>query len=324
MVLITGGTGFLGAELIHQLLEKGKKVRALKRANAVIPNQLLPYQQQIEWANADINNLADLADAFEGITQVYHCAALVSFDPASKKKLFRVNIEGTANVANLCAENNIRLLHVSSVAALGDAKPGQKITEKDKWQSDTKSHGYAISKYEGEMEIWRAIAEGLDAVIVNPSVIIGKNAGFTGSGAIFKLVKNGLKFYTNGATGLVDVEDVAKAMILLMDSGIKNERFILSAEDLHFRDFFGQIAQGFGVKAPGVEAKAWMLSLAWRAAKLASWFTGKTPALTKDAARSSFYHSYYCNSKIKAALGIEFKPISISIAETCNHLKSLS
>lgn len=320
MILVTGATGFLGAELIHQLTAQNLKIRALKRSTSKIPN-LLKDNRLIEWVEADINDSEDLALAFENITQVYHCAAFVSFDPKDKSKLLKINIEGTSNVVNLCLTHHARLVHVSSIAALGDAKKGAQITEKDFWEYNANVHSYAISKYEGEMEVWRGIAEGLDAVIVNPAVIIGKNAGFNGSGAIFKLVKDGLKFYTDGATGIVDVEDVAKMMILLMDSDISAERYTLSADNLHYKDFFGQIANGFGIPAPHIEAKPWMLGIAWRAAKLASIFTRKAPSLTKDAAKSSFNLSYYSNEKIKTAIQINFKPLEKSILEVCQALK---
>jgi len=322
MILVTGATGFLGAELIHQLTGQGTKLRALKREHSVIPD-LIKDNPLIEWAVADINDLSTLDTAFEDIHQVYHCAAMISFDPRDKAKLLKVNIEGTSNVVNLCVENQVRLLHVSSVAALGNAKKGQLITEKDFWEYDSKAHSYAISKYEGEMEVWRGIAEGLEAVIVNPSVIIGGTAGFQGSGAIFKLVKEGLSFYTKGATGIVDVQDVAKSMIALMNSKITEERFTISAENYNYQRFFGEIAKGFGVKAPAKEAKPWMLGIAWRAAKLASLFTGKPAALTSDAARSSLNESLYSNKKIIETIGITFKPLDQTVAETCQALKQL-
>ncbi len=320
MILVTGATGFLGSALIKQLTAQGVPVRGLKRSSSKIPLQLV-NNSLVTWFTADINDLETLADAFEDITKAYHCAAFVSFNANDKSQLFRINIEGTANVVNLCAENNVRLLHVSSIAALGDAKKGQQISEKDFWEYNPHSHQYAISKYEGEMEVWRGIAEGLDAVIVNPAVIIGASAGEHGSGAIFKMVKNGLKFYTNGATGVVDVTDVAKCMVMLMESDISAERYILSADNLHYKDFFAEIAQGFNVEAPSREAKPWMLSLAWRAAKIASLFTNRAPALTKDAARSSLNLSYYSNQKLIDTLNFKFKPLNKSILEVCAALK---
>lgn len=316
IILVTGGTGFLGCELISQLIAQNKRVRALKRDHSRIP-EILQKNPLVEWFDADINEFATLEDAFQDVKQVYHCAAMVSFNPDDKNELFRVNIEGTSNIVNLCIQYEARLVHVSSVAALGNAKKGMSITENDFWEYDPNVHSYAISKYESEMEVWRGIAEGLDAVIVNPSVIIGKNSGTKGSGAIFKLIRDGLKFYTKGATGLVDVEDVAKCMILLMQSDICNERFTISAENLNYQELFTLIAQGFNKMPPALEAKPWMLRLAWRAAKLFSFLTGSSPALTRDSARSSFNESYYSNEKIKQTIPINFKPINHSIKEIC-------
>jgi len=320
MILVTGGTGFLGSELIKQLTDSGLAVRALKRKTSLIPS-IIEGNKLIDWFEADINEPATLEDAFVGITKVFHCAAFVSFNPKDKKQLFHVNIEGTSNIVNLCVENNCRLLHVSSVAALGDAKKGKQITEQDFWEYDARAHAYGLSKYEAEMEVWRGITEGLDAVIVNPSVIIGKNAGFEGSGAIFKLVKGGFPFYTDGASGFVDVEDVAKAMVLLMETAITGERYIISADNYHYKDLFTEIANGFNVKPPTTEAKPWMFGIAWRALKFFSVFTGKEPSITKDAAKSSLSLSYYSNQKVITATGIQFKPINQTIQEITQYLK---
>ncbi|TCD12782.1 SDR family NAD(P)-dependent oxidoreductase [Pedobacter frigidisoli] len=320
MILVTGGTGFLGSELIKQLTDKGLSVRALRREQSKIP-ALIENNNLINWFEADINDPSTLEDAFDGITKVYHCAAFVSLNSKHKKQLFHVNINGTSNLVNLCLENNCRLLHVSSVAALGLAKVGNKITEKNFWEYDSKAHAYGLSKYEGEMEVWRGITEGMDAVIVNPSVIIGKNAGFEGSGAIFKLIKDGFPFYTDGASGFVDVEDVAKAMTLLMDAEVSGERYIISSDDYHYKDLFSEIANGFQVKAPTKEAKPWMLGIAWRALKFASLLTGNQPSITKDTAKSSVTLSFYDNSKVISATGIKFKPVAKSIEEITQHLK---
>lgn len=320
MILVTGGTGFLGAELLKQLTDRGLAVRALRREKSKIP-ALIQHNTLIEWFNADINEPATLEEAFENVTQVYHCAAFVSLRSKHKKQLFHVNIDGTSNLVNLCMEHNCRLLHVSSVAALGIAKKDNQITEKNFWEYDSKAHAYGLSKYEGEMEVWRGINEGLNAIIVNPSIIIGKNAGFEGSGAIFKLVKDGFSFYTNGASGFVAVEDVAQSMILLMDAEVSGERYIISAGNLHYKDLFTEIANGFGVKAPTKEAKPWMLGLAWRALKIASLFSKHDPSITKDTARSSITLSYYNNNKVIEQTGITFKPVRDCITEITQYLK---
>ncbi|MCX2582242.1 NAD-dependent epimerase/dehydratase family protein [Pedobacter sp. MR22-3] len=320
MILVTGGTGFLGAELIKQLTHQGLAVRALRREKSKIPDSL-KENVRVEWFTADINEPSTLEEAFSGITQVYHCAAFVSLNSKHKKQLFHVNIDGTSNVVNLCMENKCRLLHVSSVAALGIAKKGKQIAEQDFWAYDSKTHAYGLSKYESEMEVWRGINEGLDAVIVNPSVIMGKNAGFEGSGAIFKLVKEGFPFYTNGASGFVDVEDVAQSMILLMAAEVSGERFIISSGNMHYQELFTQIAQGFGVKPPAKEAKPWMLGLAWRALRLVSVFTRQEPSITKDTASSSITLSYYDNHKVVQQTGIHFKPVNQIITEITQSLK---
>lgn len=193
MILITGATGFLGAELVFQLLQTEEKVRCIKRKDSVVPEKLLAFSHKIEWFNADILDLSDLEDAFEGIHKVYHCAALISFDETLKAKMLKVNAEGTSNVVNLCVQFGIeKLVYASSVAALGNAKANGLIDETCFWEGFEVKNAYAVSKYRAEMEVWRSMNEGLNAVIVNPSVIIGADAGTEGSGAIFESIKNGL------------------------------------------------------------------------------------------------------------------------------------
>ena len=322
MILVTGATGFLGSEVCRQLISAGKNsIRCTKRASSVVPKLLLPFQNQINWVEADLLEIDVLNEALQGVTQVYHCAALVSFDHSLKKKLIQNNVEGTANLVNLCVEKGIRLLHVSSIAAVGEAKPGELINENHYLEETPKDNAYAMSKYESEMEVWRGMAEGLDAVIVNPSLIIGKNAGTTGTGQIFETVRQGLKFYTSGSCGLVDVEDVAKTMILLMESTVSNQRFIINAENWGYKKLFEETANCFGVKPPTFEAKPWMLELAWRASALGTVFTGKKMGVDKISAQSASRIQDYDNGKVKAAIGFVFKPVRETIKEICEVLK---
>jgi nucleoside-diphosphate-sugar epimerase len=207
---------------------------------------------------------------------------------------------------------------VSSVAALGEQKPGELVTERDHWQYTSSQSGYAISKYEAEMEVWRGIAEGLNAVIVNPSVIIGRSAGDRGSGQLFSAVRNGLNFYTPGSLGVVDVEDAAEAMIRLMESGLSGERYILSSESLSYRELFSRIAEAYHLKGPRIRLHPWQLGLAWRLAKLATAITGKEYSLTGETAKSAFKRHDYDHGKLLAALpGFTFKPVANSIKEIC-------
>jgi len=321
MILVTGATGFLGSEVAKQLAEQGNVVRCTKRAASRIPEFLSPQQKNIEWVEADLLDIFALENALDGITQVYNCAAWVSLRQADKEPMIYTNVTGTANLVDLCRQNSIRMVHVSSVAAVGDAKPGELITENHHLDQSTESDGYAISKLESEMEVWRGIAEGLDAVIVNPSIIIGPNAGTEGSGALFKTVRDGLKFYTLGTGGFVDVEDVARCMIALMNSKISGERFIISAENHDYKTLTAEIADGFGIKAPSTLAKPWMMEMAWRFAAFAGAITRKAPSIDKVSAQAASITKRFDNTKIKKATGIEFKPLKNSIKEVCEALK---
>ncbi len=319
-ILVTGATGFLGTEVARQLIIAGNSIRCTKRATSVIPNLLVPYSNKIEWVDADMLDVFALEEALQGITQVYHCAAWVSLKQADKQPMIRTNITGTANIVNLCLDKGIRLIHVSSIAAIGYPKPGELTTENHHLDASTEDDGYALSKLESEMEVWRGIAEGLDAVIVNPSLIIGPNAGVEGSGQLFETVRKGLKFYTLGSAGFVDVEDVAKCMIALMNSNITAERYIISAENRNYKQITTEIAKCFGVNPPAAYAKPWMMEFAWRGAALAAFITGRPPAIDKIAAKSASLNRDFDNSKIKQAIGIEFKSISKTIEEVCARL----
>jgi dihydroflavonol-4-reductase len=319
MILVTGATGFLGSEVALQLLQQGNRIRCTRRAQSLIPDILLPYQ--VQWVEADMLDIFALEDALKGVTQVYHCAAWVSLKEADKKPMINANVTGTANLVNLCAFQNIRLVHVSSVAAIGLAKPGDLITENHHLDQATETDGYAISKLESEMEVWRGIAEGLDAVVVNPSIIIGANAGTAGSGQLFETIRKGLKFYTEGSCGFVDVEDVAKSMIALMNTAICGERYIISAENRRYQPLTTEIASCFGVKPPSISVKPWLMGIAWRASKIFGALTGKNPPIDKVSAQAASLMRNYDNSKIKKAIGIEFKPVSETIKEVCERLK---
>ena len=323
MILVTGATGFLGAELVTQLLQKEALIRCIKREKALIPEKLKAYQDKIDWVIADILDLSDLADAMEGISQVYHCAALVSFDPALKAQMMATNTQGTANIVDLCLGFNIqKIVYVSSIAALGEGKADEMIDETHFWDGFETHDAYAVSKYRAEMEVWRGINEGLNAVIVNPSIIIGKDAGKSGSGALFEKVKQGLKYYPIGGSGFVDVEDVAKIMILLMQSTISEERFVINSENYLYKNFIQEIAIALDIQKPAKALKPWMLTIVWRMIAIKNLFSKNKGGLTKSTAKSASKISQFNNAKIKAQFDIEFKPLQQSITEITNCLKS--
>ncbi len=317
MILVTGATGFLGAVLTRQLAGQNIRIKCLRRSGSSTPDILLPYEHLIQWHTADILDMPALEEAFDGITQVYHCAAWVSFKQADKDPMIHTNVNGTANIVNLCLENDVRLLHVSSIAAIGQGKPGELITEKHYLEETPVNNIYSISKLESEMEVWRGIAESLDAVIVNPSLIIGPTAGTQGSGKLFETIRQGMRYYSRGSCGLVDVEDVARCMVMLMNSDVTAERFIINAANMSYKELIDMAAQCFDVKAPDAEAKPWMLELAWRFSAVAAMITGKDPALDKIAAQAAVTEQNYDNRKVTEQTGITFKPIESTVAEIC-------
>jgi len=335
MILITGASGLLGSYLTMQLLEKNEPVRAICRSAAAIQKTKslfelhgkLPLFEKIEWLQADITNVPSLEIAFQNIDRVYHCAALVSFDPDDEKQLRKTNIEGTANIVNFCLAYGIKkLCHVSSIAALGDPKEHELvIDETTEWNPELPHSDYAISKYGAEMEVWRGWQEGLAVAIVNPGVILGEVPNTreweTGSSEIFTKVRNGLPFYTKGTTGFVTVRDVVKLLELLMNRDISGERFIAVAENISFEQMLRWVAGSQLRKAPELEAKPWLTGLAWRLDWLLSLF-GRKRQLSKMMARALHQRNDFSNQKVKSMLDFEFAAIENAVQSIGNRLKN--
>lgn len=329
MILITGATGLVGSHLAYDLVSSGYAVRALKRHTSdftMIKKVFELYSDhseelfgKIEWIDGDILDIFSLEDAMQGVDEVYHCAALVSFLPKDRKKLIQVNTEGTANVVNASIAMKIRkLCHVSSIAALGRPEhPTDLIDEKLVWKTSRHNSMYAVSKYGAEREAWRGTAEGLDVVIVNPGIILGIAGPGMGSSRLFNTVYNGLKVYPPGKNGFVDVRDVSRAMILLMNSEIRNERFILTAESLEYWKLFTLMAEAFGRPAPALKVSPALAGIAWRLEKVRSLMTGVKPLITRETARTSVQQYTYSSEKIKKATGFEFTPIEETIRHFC-------
>lgn len=337
MILVTGGTGLVGSHLLFKLISNNEKVRAtyrrkktldrVKHVFSYFSDDPETFFNKIEWVEADINDIPKLQDAFQDITYVYHCAAFVSFEPDKYKTLRKININGTANIVNLCISNNVvKLCYVSSIAAIGhDTNTEKLIDEKTAWNPEDDNSVYAITKYGAELEVWRGTQEGLDAVIVNPGIILGAGYWNGGSsGNLFKHINNGMRYYVNGVTGYVDVWDVINAMHQLMNSNIKNENFILVAENLSFKTFQIKTAKALTVKPPTKEAKSWLLQTTWRLDWLQFKLFGKRRSLSKQAAKSAVSVTKYDNSKIINTLNFQFKSIDESINEVSKlYLKDL-
>jgi nucleoside-diphosphate-sugar epimerase len=324
MVLVTGGTGFLGSYIIKQLVEKGHTVRAIRRSNKLpfwIPKKIFDNTStgSVEWIEGDVLDVVSLEDAMEGVDTIIHSAAVVSFAKKDRKEMYQANVEGTANVVNLALEKNVkRLIYISSVAALGRSAGGGHVNEEKKWEESKVNTHYAKSKYKAELHVWRGVSEGLDAVILNPSTILGYGDWNSSSCAIFKNIYKGFKWYTSGINGFVDVEDVAKATILILESNISEQRFIVNGGTWPFKKLQDTIADEFGKKRPAKEAPAFLLNMAWRMEALKSIFTGKKPLLTKESARVAQSKTWFENDKILKALpGFSFTPLEETIKKAC-------
>lgn len=332
MILITGATGLVGSHLLLRLLDEGKKVRALYRSDAKKEGvrKLFAYYgkerlfDQADWIQGDITDIPSLENAFRNIETVYHCAALISFNPDDEEALRKVNIEGTANVVNLCLSHHIRkLCHASSIAALGDLPDGQTVNdEQSDWNPEKLHSDYAISKYGAEMEVWRGQQEGLSVIIVNPGIIIGPMPDKTsGTAELFLRMEQGQSFFTDGMTAVVAVSDVVGAMVRLTDSDISGEKYILSAENVTYEDLMTQVATALHVRPPSKRATRAMTGIAWRVDWLLS-LLGRKRRLSKAAAQSLHSQETYSSDKIKKVLDFRFTPVQAAIKETAAYWKA--
>jgi dihydroflavonol-4-reductase len=329
VILVTGGTGLVGTHLLYDLTKSGKRVRVIKRANSNIQNvkKVFSYYtsdvdvlfKNIEWVDADLLNIYTLIDAMEGVTEVYHCAAIVSFEQKDQAEMMQINVEGTANMVNAALEKGIiKFGYISSIAALGRAEDGKLTTEETFWKASPSNSNYAISKYAAEREVWRASEEGLNVVIVNPSLIIGGGNWEQSSSNMFSKGYKGVKYYSAGINGFVDVRDVSAIMIKLMEHNITNQRFLINAENVTFKHYFDVMHEAFDKPKPNIKAGKFLTGFAWRAEKVRTLLTGAKPLITKETSRSANRISRFSNEKIiKVFPDFKFISLEKSITDTC-------
>ncbi len=331
MILVTGGTGLVGSHLLYKLIVEGKDVRAIyrrphklesvKKVFSYYDDNFETLYNKIDWVEAHINDIPALEKAFKDVTHVYHSAAFVSFEPDKYHLLRKINIQGTANIVNLCISHQVKkLCYVSSVAAVGNLENSELFSDEETlWNPEEDHSVYAITKYGAEIEVWRGTQEGLDAVIVNPGVILGPGYWRSGSsGSIIPLIYKGFPYYTSGVAAYVDIWDVIDIMIRLMDSDIKNERFILVSEHLSFNEFQTRVAKELNVEPSKKEASTLMLEIHWRLDWLRHKIRGKRRRLSKQLAKAIRSKRYYDNSKIKKTLNFEFTSVDDSISRDCD------
>lgn len=319
MILVTGGSGLLGNELIKTLLLKGHQVKAIINKTPL----RLPASENLQQVVCNMLDVALLEDVMQDVTTVYHCAGLVSFNKKDKHQLYKINVEGTANLVNVALDAGVqKFLYVSSVAALGRIREDEIIHEKMQWTPETSNSKYGESKYLGEMEVWRAQAEGLRTVVVNPSIILGPGDWNEGSTAIFKSVYEEFPWYATGTTGYVDVRDLVKAMIMLMDSDVFAERFIISGHNASYQDVFNAIADAFKKKRPTKMVTPFLAGLVSKWEAMKSSITGKAPLITKETAATALAKVQFDNSKLLQQFpSFTYIPLSDTITDTCAALQ---
>lgn len=321
MNLVTGGTGLVGSRLMFDLLKRGERVRALRREASDLdftarvfafydPGEGRKLFNAVEWVTGDLLDVSALGEAMQGIKRVYHAAALVSYHPADAKKLLEVNATGTENVVNAALAAGVECLaYISSVAALGRPANGGAATEDDQWTREGNTSQYGLSKYMAEREVWRGTAEGLDAVIVNPGIVLGPSRADQSSGMLLDMLRGGNYFYPSGTTGYVDVRDVSRAVLAVMDAQKVNRRYVLVAENLAFRDLLIQSAEVFDGKVPRWRLSYAVLSVVQRLLKVREWLGGPKARVTAETTRSAYRHNLYSSDRIRRELGFRFTSI---------------
>ncbi|MEE9362583.1 MAG: NAD-dependent epimerase/dehydratase family protein [Cellulophaga sp.] len=331
MILVTGGTGLVGAHLLFTLVKNGEVVTVIhrKESNLLCVKKVFSYYtdqyeilfEKINWIVADIANIPELEIAFKNITYVYHCAALISFNPKDYDQLKETNVIGTTNIVNLCIANGIKkLCYVSSVATIGKPLKNEIATEETEWSS-INANVYALTKRAAEMEVWRGSQEGLSVVIVNPGVIIGPGFWKTGSGVLFSNAAKGRKYYPPGGTGFITVHDVVKMMVLLMDSSVFKERFIAVSKNLTYKEILSSLALHLDKKTPSKQLKFWQLELLWRLDSVVCFLSNKSQKLTKNSVISLRNRTQFSNEKIKETLDFNFDELDPTLKFSCAKFK---
>jgi nucleoside-diphosphate-sugar epimerase len=310
MIAVTGANGLLGSFIVRQLIESRVPFIAIKRKSSNT-ELLRDIEHQITWREADILDTQSLQEAFADVTGVIHAAALVSFNPRKRRMMEAVNIEGTRNVVNTCLALSIsRLLHVSSVAALGRTKNQQIISEDNNWTDSPLNTQYAETKYKAELEIFRAQEEGLSTIIINPSVILARGEWNQSSAKLLNYIREERKFYTDGSFNYVDVRDVAELAVKLYFSQMEGERFIISAGTISLKEFFNQAATFFNTKPPHFKISKPVLRFIASLESVRSFLTGADPLITKETARIADTTIRFNNQKVINVLNYSFKPLA--------------
>ncbi len=336
MILVTGGTGLVGAHLLYSLVNSGETVRAIHRSSSnleAVKNVFSFYTNEpniifdkIEWVEADITDISSLTEAFKGINYVYHAAAFISFNPRHYAVLKKVNVEGSANIVNFCLTEGVqKMCYVSSIAAIGKSASGTLINEETEYNPEVTNSVYAITKFNAEMEVWRGTQEGLEVVIVNPGVILGSGIWSSASGGILRTVYKGLKYYTPGGVGVVDVRDVIQVMIGLLNSPIKNKKYILVGENISYQDLLTKLATNLNKKPPYKSIVKWKMIFFSNIDCMMNKFFKTKRKLLRETVTSLYTKSFYDASMIEKVLNFKYTPYEKTIARISrNYLRDFN
>lgn len=332
LVFLTGSTGLIGGHLLVGLYKRNYKVRALIRKSSSF-NQLQlicdfhgvsfeVLHDTVEWVEGDTLDFVGLHELMKGVDEVFHCAAMVSFNQKNRDEILRINVQGTSNMVDASIDCGVkRFCFISSIAALGSEKNNGFIDEFSLRDPYKITSSYSESKYLSELEVWRGSTEGLDVVILNPGVVLGPGNPDKGSLLFFKVAKKGMPFYTEATTGYVDVRDIARAAIELMTRGIFGKRFVLVSENIDNKRLFTLIANCFGKKGPIFLAGKTILYFGVFISRIASILTGSTPQLTFDTVKSAQHPQRFSSKQIKEVLNFEFIPIEQTVSDTVGFIK---
>lgn len=314
-ILLTGANGLLGSQIAKRLLQKGYKVRAIKRAKSDL--RLLGEEaQQIEWMEGDVRDIVSLEAAMQGVAAVIHCAAMISFVPEDAAAMMQINAGGTANVVDAALHCGVkRLVHISSVAAFCRPKGVALIDEHLDIKDSKDNFNYYRSKFYGEREAWRGLAEGLEVAIVCPSTILGGGFWDMEPNKLFAQIYKGYPFYTTGVNGFVDVRDVADLTLLLLKKEIVGEKYIASSENISFKDLMWLIADALQVKRARFKTGKILGEIAWRGEWLVSKIFGKKALVTKEVIDLALCDFRYSNQKVCTELGFAFRPVSETVQD---------
>jgi nucleoside-diphosphate-sugar epimerase len=323
MIFVTGATGLLGGFVCRELLDNGQKVRAVKRTSSQL-TLIEDIADSIEWVHGDMNDTSFLLEALDGVTGVIHGAAIISFDKRDEEQMYKTNVLGTADLVNACLRSGVEdFLHISSVAAIGRKQGQTEISESDKWEGTEYDSIYARSKYLQELEVWRGAEEGLNVKIVNPSVVLGPGLWGSGSTSVFKYAYDQKQYYPEGTVNFVDVRDVAEICVKLLNTKVKSERYILSANSMPFESFFNEIAIRFGKKPPSKPVPYWLLKIAVKFEFLRSRVMRQSALITSDTAKLSRMKYNFNNNKVKKAIDFEFRTIAETLDWCIPELKRM-